>query len=76
MNCIDPIGWVKTPYQGAVQQASAHCIEPRLVDTGVADIQEGEVKDNELKTQTSGIHRMSFSKDPATTKVSVSISDS
>ena len=46
-------------------------ISPRLVYAGIADIQEGEVKENELKADTTGIHRMSFSKDPETKKVSL-----
>ena len=46
-------------------------ISLRLVYAGIADIQEGEVKENELKADTTGIHRMSFSKDPETKKVSL-----
>lgn len=38
--------------------------------SGVAEVQEGEVNENELKTETTGITRMSFAKDPETKKAS------
>ncbi|XP_076454097.1 peroxynitrite isomerase THAP4-like [Babylonia areolata] len=38
-------------------------------NSGVTDIEEGEVKDGELTVETTTIHRISFSKEPETKKV-------
>ncbi|XP_070173399.1 peroxynitrite isomerase THAP4-like isoform X2 [Littorina saxatilis] len=58
------VGFIRIkPDSNKIALMSAH-------NFGVADIQEGEVKDNELKVETAGIHRMSFSPDPETKKLS------